>query len=66
MKSVTAFETQPAEWYKTCNTKQFYGEAPYNGKYENENAIMLCDCPCHGNADILHMDACCKFTYRKK
>lgn len=23
MKSVTAFETQPAEWYKTCNIRQF-------------------------------------------
>jgi hypothetical protein len=53
---------QPKEWYKTSNTVSFDGQAPYDGRYENDNAVM-CDCPCHKeHTDIMHYRPCCKFS----
>ncbi len=54
---------QPKEWYKTSNTVSFDGQAPYDGRYENDNAVMMCDCPCHKeHTDIMHYRPCCKFS----
>lgn len=62
--TVDCSECQPKSWYETCNTIKMTPDAPYNGKYSNNNVIIWCDCPCHINNHIMHMYPCCEYTYK--